>query len=181
VIPVMERARPVDPAGIRFMVTDRDRSDTIGAALSGARRIWDGQAYSLWRIEDPDWAIIADVSNPNGIEPGGMWIGGPRTEFLVVTAQGGPAILVAKLHPGPRLAPETSQFHIGVQNAAGRRQTLFQTGENRLPVNLPAGRDSIAITIEEPVSGSVPANGDIRPLVLRLTGYGIERAGESRR
>jgi hypothetical protein len=50
----------------------------------------DGQAYNLWKIDNPDWAIIPDARNPNGIETGGLWLGGPKTEFLTVAATGGP-------------------------------------------------------------------------------------------
>src|SRR5260370_42230476 len=107
VIPFMERAKPVDPSGIRYIVTDHN--DAIRSPLTGATRVWDGQAYSLWSVDDPNWAIIADVRNPNGIEPGGLWLGGAKTEFLVVTARGGPATRTATVQPGPRAAPGNRQ------------------------------------------------------------------------
>jgi hypothetical protein len=179
VIPFMERAKAVDPSGIRYIVTDH--SDTLRAPLTGARRVWDGRAYSLWSVDDPNWAIIADVRTPNGIEAGGLWLGGPKTEFLVVTARGGSATLTATAQPGPRAAPGSNQFHLAVEDAAGNRQATLQLGKNRLLVYLPAGRGAFAITVEEPVSGSVPSNGDLRPKVLHLTDYGIERVSENQR
>jgi hypothetical protein len=179
VIPFMERAKAVDPSGIRYIVTDH--SDTVRAPLTGASRIWDGQAYSLWSVDDPNWAIIADIRTLNGIEPGELWLGGPKTEFLVVTARGGSAILTATVQPGPRAVPGTSQFHLAVEDAAGNHQTTLQLGRNRFLVNLTAGRGAVAVTVEEPVTGSVPSNGNARPIVLRLTDYGIERNGESQR
>jgi hypothetical protein len=178
VIPFMERAKPVDPSGIRYIVTDHN--DAIRSPLTGATRVWDGQAYSLWSVDDPNWAIIADVRNPNGIEPGGLWLGGEKTEFLVVTARGGPATLTATVQPGPRAAPGTSQFRLAVEDA-GSHQTTLQSGKNRLLINLTAGRGAVAITVEEPVSSPVPGNGDARPMILRLTDYGIERDGEIQR
>jgi hypothetical protein len=179
VIPFMERAKAVDPSGIRYIVTDH--SDAVRSPLTGARRVWDGQAYSLWSVDDPNWAIIADVRNPNGIELGCLWMGGPKTEFLVVTARGGPATLTATVQPGPRAVPGTNQFHLAVEDAAGNRQTTFQSGRNRLLIDPAAGRGTVAITVEEPVSGPVPVNGDGRPMILRLTDYGIERDGETLR
>lgn len=179
VIPFMERAKAVDPAGIRYIVTDH--SDAVRSPLTGARPVWDGQAYSLWSVDDPNWAIIADVRNPNGIEPGGLWLGGPKTEFLVVTARGGPATLTATVQPGPRATPGTSQFRLAVEDAAGSHQTTLQSGRNRLLIDLTAGRGAVAITVEEPVSSPVPGNGDVRPMILRLTDYGIERDGENQR
>lgn len=58
----------MDPAAIRYIITDRN--DTIRAPLWGARRIWDGEAYSLWEVDDSAWTVLADVINPNGNEPG---------------------------------------------------------------------------------------------------------------
>jgi hypothetical protein len=177
VIPFMERAKAVDPTAIRFVVTDRN--DAIRAPLSGAWRVWDGQAYSLWKIDTTDWAVIADARNPNGIETGALWLGGPKTEFLTVTARSGPAAFTAIIRPGPRAASRTSQFHAILEDASGRHQIVLQSGENRLPLDLAAGRGSFTLTIEEPASGPVPDNGDIRPLILHLTDYGIERGDKS--
>jgi hypothetical protein len=179
VIPFMERAKAVDPSGIRYIVTDH--SDAVRSPLTGARRVWDGQAYTLWGVDDPNWAIIADVRTPNGIEPGGLWLGGPKTEFFVVTARGGSATFTATAQPGPRAVAGTSQFHLAVEDTAGTHQTTLQLGRNRFLVNLTAGRGTVAITVEESVTGSVGSNGDVRPMVLRLTDYGIERDGESQR
>jgi hypothetical protein len=173
VIPFMERAKAVDPTAIRFVVTDRN--DAIRAALSGAWRVWDGQAYSLWKIDTTNWAVIADARNANGIETDGLWLGGTKTEFLTVTARSGPATFTAIVQPGPRAAPGTSQFHAMLEDASGRRQIVLQPGENRFVLDLASGRGSFALTIEDPASGPVPDNGDIRPLILHLTDYGIER------
>jgi len=174
VVPFMERAKAADPAALQFVVTDRN--DAIRAPLSGARRVWDGQAYSLWKIDNADWAIIADARNPNGIETGGLWLGGPKTEFLTVTTRGGPATFTAIVQPGPRAVPETSQFHAVLEDSSGRHQIVLRAGENRFLLDLARGRGSFALTIEEPTSGPVPNNGDIRPLILHLTNYGIERS-----
>jgi hypothetical protein len=140
VIPFMERAKAADPTAIQFVVTDRN--DAIRAPVSGARRVWDGQAYSLWKIDNPNWAVIADVRNPNGIETGGLWLGGPKTEILTVAARSGSAIFTAIFQPGPRAAPGTSQLHAMLEDVSGRRQIVLQPGENRLPVDLAAGRGS---------------------------------------
>ena len=59
-----EQAKPVDPAAIRYIVTDRN--DKIRAPLWGGRRIWDGEAYSLWEVDDGAWTVLADVIDPNG-------------------------------------------------------------------------------------------------------------------
>ena len=174
VIPFMERAKPVDPAAIRYIVTDRN--DTIRAPLWGARRIWDGEAYSLWEVDDGAWTVLADVINPNGIEPGGIWLGGAKTAFLVVAGRAGPAALFANVQPGPRAAPEAQQFHVTIGNSAGARTIEIQPGEIRIPIDLTAGKSSISITINDPVGGKIPTAGDVRPMILRMMDYGIERS-----
>jgi hypothetical protein len=179
VIPFMERAKAVDPSEIRYIVTDH--SDAVRSPLTGASRVWDGQAYSLWSVDDPDWAIIADVRDPNGSEPGGLWLGGPKTEFLVVTARDGPATLTATVQPGPRAVPGTNQFRATLEDTSGRHQIVLQPGENRFSVDLAAGKGSFALTIEQPAGGAVSSNGDKRSLTVYLTDCGIEREGQTGR
>jgi hypothetical protein len=133
----------------------------------------DGQAYNLWKIDNPDWAIIPDARNPNGIETGGLWLGGPKTEFLTVAATGGPPSPPSS-SPG---RPGTSRFHAILEDASGRHQIVLQSSENRFPFDLAPGRGSFALTIEDPTSGPVPDHGDTRPLILHLTDYSIERGG----
>jgi hypothetical protein len=174
VIPFMERAKPVEPAAIRYIITDRN--DTIRAPLWGARRIWDGEAYSLWEVDDSAWTVLADVINPNGIEPGGIWLGGAKTDFLAVAGQAGPAALVANVQPGPRAAPEAQHFHVTIGNSASARAIEIQPGDISIPIELTAGKNSISITIDDPVSENIPTNGDVRPMILRMMDYRIERS-----
>jgi hypothetical protein len=55
VIPVMDRAKSVPRGDIRYIVTDRN--DSAPSRVTGAARVWDGQAYSLWKIDSPDWTV----------------------------------------------------------------------------------------------------------------------------
>lgn len=176
VIPFMERAKPVDPAAIRYIVTDRN--DTIRAPLWGARRIWDGEAYSLWEVDDSAWTVVADVINPNGIEPSGIWLGGAKTAFLVVAGRAGPAVLLATVQPGPRATLQAKRFHVTIENGAGGRTIEIQPGEIRIPVDLTTGKSWISITIDDPVGGEIPTTGDVRPMILRMMDYGIERSSK---
>jgi hypothetical protein len=176
VIPFMERARAVNPSAIEFVVTDRN--DALRAPLSGAKRIWNGQSYSLWRIDREDWAVVAEARNPNGVEPGGLWLGVPKTEFLTVTARGGSATFTVMVQPGPSALPETTRLHAVLEDGSGRRPILLQPGENRLQLVLAPGRATFAITVEEPPSAAFSNHGDNRPLILHLTDYSIQRGGE---
>jgi hypothetical protein len=47
----MDRANSVDPSLIRFIITEHD--DSARAPVGGARRIWDGNVYSLWQKATP--------------------------------------------------------------------------------------------------------------------------------
>jgi hypothetical protein len=173
VIPYMERAAKPEPAAIRYIVTDR--SDAVRAPVPGARRIWDGTAYSLWEVDDPAWTVLADVVNPNGVEPGAVWLGGGKTDLLVVAGQAGQATLSAGFAPGPRAEPEARLFHITVQDQSGTHPKEIVPGKAELAVGLAAGRNLIGLTIDDPVAGAIPANGDTRPMVLRLFNYGVGR------
>jgi hypothetical protein len=178
VIPFMERAKVVDPAEISYIVTDH--SDTVRAPVSGGQRVWDGQAYSLWKVNDANWAVLADVINPPNIGAAGVWLGASRTQFLFVTARNGPATLTAKVLPGPGAPPGNSEFHITLEDTTGKKQTMLRLGENRLPVDLSIGKGMLAITVEAPFSGPAQGNGELRPMILQLEEYGIERADSGR-
>lgn len=54
-LPVMARAKRVPRDDIRYVVTDHD--DISRLQVSGATRIWDGTAYTLWKIEKNDWTV----------------------------------------------------------------------------------------------------------------------------
>jgi hypothetical protein len=56
--PFMARARAVDSADVQFVITDHD--ETIRSSVSGAHLIWDGQAYSLWRVDNGGWTVAAE-------------------------------------------------------------------------------------------------------------------------
>jgi hypothetical protein len=60
--PFMDRAKTVDPAEIRYVVTDHD--DSLSPPLPGARRIWDGLTYSLWNADG-----IPPVNSDKAHEP----------------------------------------------------------------------------------------------------------------
>jgi hypothetical protein len=172
VIPYMDRAAIPAPGAIRYIITDRD--DALRAPVWGAHRIWDGTAYSLWEVDDSAWVVLADIRNPNGIEPDGLWLGGAKAEFLFVAGKSGPAAVTAVVHPGPRAAPETSEFRISVDGPGGTKTNIVPSGDVRLPVELAGGKSTVGVTIDEPVSGTA-ANGDPRPMVMRLTKYGVAR------
>ncbi|MEH2470455.1 hypothetical protein V1281_000300 [Nitrobacteraceae bacterium AZCC 2161] len=173
VMPFMERARPVDPAAIRYIVTDR--SDAIRAPVSGARRIWDGEAYSLWEINDAAWIVVTDVVNPNGMEPAGIWLGGGQADFVIVSGRAGPATFAATIQPGPRAAPGASRFEATVDDNNNVRKVEWPPGNIEFPVSLQAGRNRIGIRVDAPLSGASPANGDQRPMILRMMNYNVSR------
>jgi hypothetical protein len=58
VLPVMARAKAVDLASIRYVVTDHD--DGIRSSVRGAHLVQDGKTYSLWQVDGEDWTVSAD-------------------------------------------------------------------------------------------------------------------------
>jgi hypothetical protein len=63
VAPVMNRAKAIRPMDIRYIVTDRN--EATRSQVAGAIRIWDGQTYSLWKIDDAGKvAVIVDRGQP---------------------------------------------------------------------------------------------------------------------
>ncbi|MBI5132529.1 MAG: hypothetical protein HZA66_24070 [Rhodopseudomonas palustris] len=166
VIPYMERARKIDPSAIKYILTDRD--DDLAAPVSGAKRIWNGQAYSLWQIVDENWSVLTDAKTPNGIEPGRLGLGGGATEFLTMTAKPHLAHLTGILTAGPQ-APAGVDIFAAILQGAGVDQSIsLKLGPMHLPIDLKAGPGSFAISLPQPPSDQIPAIGD-KPVILWLS------------
>jgi hypothetical protein len=140
----------------------------------GARRIWDGQAFSLWRIDGPHWTVVADLRNPNDVEANGIWLG-PKTDFLIVTGTGGLGTFNPTVSPGPL------DRGLSPVNIALRRRTLPAAVKLCCSGPKPASsrschRWSISYhCIEKAANGHSRSNGDSRPMNLHLTEYRVER------
>jgi len=57
VLPFMNRAKAIDLTSVQFIITDHD--ETIRSTVTGAHLIWDGQTYSLWKLDGGNWAVTA--------------------------------------------------------------------------------------------------------------------------
>lgn len=57
VLPFMNRAKPIDLASVEFIITDHD--EAIRSTVTGAHLIWDGQTYSLWKLDGGNWTVTA--------------------------------------------------------------------------------------------------------------------------
>jgi hypothetical protein len=175
VIPFMERATPVEPAAIQYIVTDRN--DKRRAIVSGARRIWDGEVYSLWNIEQPDWSVIADVNNPNGNKSDALdywtWLGSQAAEFLVVMPRASHARLVGKFYPGPRAPTGPDGIRLEVNDTSGRHEIVVREISAIVPLVLSAGKTSITIKIADQPGGDLSSRGDARIAMVRLTNFTI--------
>jgi hypothetical protein len=55
---IMNRARRIDPASVRFVVTDHDM--TIRSEVIGGHLAWDGGTYSLWELDGGNWSVTAE-------------------------------------------------------------------------------------------------------------------------
>ena len=178
VIPFMRRAKAVEPAAVRYIVTDRN--DAIQNRVTGARRIWEGQAYSLWAVQEPSWTVIADFNDPNGVESDRhnmwAWLGGPPAEFIIVSARAVVAELAGMLYPGPRAPSGVDGIRVSLTDATGRHEIVIRQVSNRLPINLSVGETTVTITVEDPPKQNMPAGGDARPLILRMTDFIVQNA-----
>jgi hypothetical protein len=176
VIPLMSRAKAVSPAAIRYIVTDRN--DPVRSRVVGARPIWEGQAYVIWLIDRPDWAVIADFNSPNGIEEDGrnswVWLGGPEVEFIIVAGRAGVAELTGMFYQSPQAPQGIEGIRVSLTDASGRHEIKIRQVANRLPINLSLGMTTVTIKVEDKANPAVPAGKDPRALMLRLTDLMIQ-------
>ena len=73
--------RVSDLTSVVFIITDHD--ETIRSTVTGAHLIWDGQTYSLWKLDGGNWAVTAD----GGVHNDAVHLSG-LAEALQSTASG---------------------------------------------------------------------------------------------
>lgn len=63
VLPFMKRAKAIDLASVKFIITDHDTASR--STVTGANLIWDGQTYSLWSRDEGNWTVTANGGTYN--------------------------------------------------------------------------------------------------------------------
>jgi hypothetical protein len=63
VLPFMKRAKAIDLASVKFIITDHDTA--LRSTVTGANLIWDGQTYSLWSRDEGNWTVTANGGTYN--------------------------------------------------------------------------------------------------------------------
>jgi hypothetical protein len=167
VSPTMDRAQTVPPEKTEYVLTDSTFSGHCGEVECWAL-VWSGGPYRLWRPNRPDWSLIADIINTNGVEQYQgkqfFWMGAGDTTVRVVTSQTGILHIDANFIAGPITATNQLTRTIEVTNNTGYRQRkVVASGEYRLAVPVPAGTSDIVLrAIDTPLLSTGP-NEDPRP------------------
>lgn len=140
--------------------------------------VWQKRPYRLWHT-DGDWAIVAEVNSPNGVErhkDGGtfFWIGTEPVVLKILATKSGLTQLHAIYSRGPSVAGQARRsLRVTSQNGA-TRQIDVDGGEQSISVSIEAGLNKITLqAVDRPTVATLP-NGDTRALVLGVQNLSVE-------
>jgi hypothetical protein len=159
------RSQKVDDDQIKYLLTD-----AISSLQSiDADKIWQNEIYALWQIKDNLSVIIANISNPNGLETVNnepfFWIGNQSTQITIFSRQAGSVEISAEFLPGPSIS-NTTERNVSIKTDKGfsEKLNIIETQKIILPVT--QGLNKITIRgLDQPTILRFD-NGDTRPLLI---------------
>lgn len=168
VVPLMERAAPVDLSRVRYVLTDS------AASFTDRRPVWRRGPYVLWKLPPGAWAFVTSIRNANGVEEWAgersFWLGNGDTELRVLASRSGPALVVTELGRGPSLDRETPG-RLELLTGQGYQTTISvaRTGWYRLCLPLVEGRNRLVLrALDAPAAtGRVAGDPRIMPIGVR--------------
>jgi hypothetical protein len=131
------------------------------------------------RFEHPTTAIVR-VENPNGLEHVGdqafLWLGGGPTVVLIDSDVAGVVALKGTVVIGPSTpsAGSTRRLQIQVEPLGFDESVAVAAGPWSRRVPVAAGRTAVRLQALDPPTVAVQPNGDRRPLVVGLSGLGLD-------
>jgi hypothetical protein len=167
VVPFMERARSVTPAPTQYILADRDAT----FASNGLQLVSAGGPYTLWTTPEDQWAVVARIDTPNGVDyPGGVpsfGLGGDEARIYLLAGQPGWLCLSAELRPGTSDQPDRS-VQVSVDGAPTQQVTV--EGDDRERFSVPVGAGTATVRLVDPgaptrlqaLSGSPAATPPVR-------------------
>jgi len=126
-----------------------------------------------------DQPLLLGLHNPNGLERDiqgntSFWIGGDATQLRLYSPSSGQAILKAKYSAGPSLPERPDRkivIRLSTSDQAREIIVTESTQEIRIPIR--RGLNEIALQEADQPSMSVLPNGDVRPLLLGVSGLRV--------
>lgn len=178
VVPSMERARAVDLASVRYVLSD---TAVLNRRQSSERPdvVWADGPYSLWRVPPGGAVVVNSVDNPNGNERlDGLsfyWIGQGDTTITMMATADGDAVLSARFTRGPSL-PDSPARRLAVSANGGDPQVvvLDRDGDASWPVRVRQGENRLVLrSLDRPTAVSP---NDPRPLLVGMAGVDVRMA-----
>jgi hypothetical protein len=173
VLPYMERAKRVEFADIRYMLTDNIET----SVFPQAEMMWSGGAYRLWKLAN-SWIVNSGIYNPNGIEnwegDRGFWLGKGDARIDFISSKNGQVMIEGQFIRGPSL-PDKASREMLIFNAQGYQTSVAIIEDGRQTLSLPVsiGKNAIFLRcLDKPTLALLP-NGDTRPLLLGVRGLRI--------
>ena len=170
VLPLMERAKPVNISHVSYLLTD----NTGLFSFSANKPVWAGGPYSLWKELNKNWILVSIQRNANGIEVWGgeraFWMGQGDTELMILAPRAGRAVIRAWFTPGPSL-PDKPDRRILIRTKGYEAQfTITKDGPDSFTVPVIEGMNRVFLrALDKPTLAVLPS-GEARPLLIGVRG-----------
>jgi hypothetical protein len=149
VVPFMERARPVTPAARQYVLADGDAT----FAGNGLQLVSAGGPYTLWTTPRDQWAVVARIDTPNGVDyPGGVpsfRLGGDTASIYLLAGQPGWVCLSAELSPG---TTEQTDHAVSVSVDGAPAQQVAVSGDDAEHFSVPVGAGAATVRLVDPAA-----------------------------
>jgi hypothetical protein len=149
VVPFMERARPVMPAPTQYLLADGDAT----FAGNGLHLVSAGGPYTLWTTPEAQWAVVARIDTPNGVDyPGGVpsfRLGGDAASIYLLAGQPGWVCLSAELSPG---TAEQTDHAVSVSVDGAPAQQIAVNGADAQHFSVPVGAGAATVRLVDPAA-----------------------------
>jgi len=176
VIPHMDASKypPLDQ--VRFVLSD-DRMSPPLCTHAEWQLLWSSQVYRLWKPAKQDWAIIADITNPNGLETINgkpfFWMGGDQTVLTIVSKRNQRVHLRGDAAMGPGL-PGNPRRYVRIETSTGHQtEVIIEAGPFDIELPIAEGKSTVGITVLDKPTVLRQPSGDTTPLVLGVKGLHI--------
>jgi hypothetical protein len=164
----------------------RDDPPRLAAVLAPAARAW-LYAGLPRHFETPEFSLVApaggivleDVTNPNGVEAWGMWLGTAPATLTVVADRDARAALTLDAVAGRSLGRSVPRTLV-LRGEGGdlARGTLRRRGRLRLEFDARRGRNVLALAATDPPTRSLPHDPRARIVGIRALAVAPAAAGD---
>jgi len=173
VVGFMERSKKLEFDKVRFILTDKVLELANQNLSSQAEVVWSNGLYTLWRLRDSNWQILADARGPRSFEQQKntvfVWLG-KETIFRTLSGIDKKIVFTMNVGPGPGHDDKRRKISVSIN---GKVITNIEFDSHRrlqIPFTIKKGLTDITVQTLKPSEATVlSSNNDQRELLVGIS------------